>query len=69
MPESRKPLSAVEVLGQVSKSLRRIEGELSTVAQIVERMVQHLQNAAESRRQGEPVSGKGSEPVAAPGAS
>lgn len=57
MPE---PLSAVAVLGKVAAQLRRLEGELSLVAQIVERLV-----AAQSRRHVEPGSGEG-EPVASP---
>ena len=65
MPE-KKPLSAVEVLGPVARSLRRIEGELSTIAQIVEKVIQRVE---ESRLRSEPGSGKGSEPVAAPGPS
>ena len=65
MPE-QKPLSAVEVLGPVARSLRRIEGELSTIAQIVEKLCQRVE---ESRLRPGPGSGKGSPPVASPGPS
>ena len=63
---SERKLSAVEGLGPVARSLRRIEGELSTIAQVVERMVQRIE---ESRRLVEPVSGEGPHPIAAPGPS
>jgi hypothetical protein len=63
---SEHKLSAADVLQPVARSLRRIEGELSTIAQVIEKMVQRIE---ENRLRSEPVSGKGPSPVAAPGAS
>ncbi len=40
---SERKLSAVEVLQPVARSLRRIEGELSTIAQVIEKMVQRIE--------------------------
>jgi hypothetical protein len=55
--------SAVEVLRVLSERIRIIERDAGKIAAVLDRMIE------QSRRQGEPVSGKGSEPVAAPGAS
>ena len=63
--------SAVEILRDLSGVVRRIErdaaslaGHVAGVAAVLERLV-----ACQGRRQVEPGSGKGPEPVAAPGPS
>ena len=61
MPE--KKLSAVEVLSILVERVRRIESDAAAVAAVLVKMIE------KQRRQGEPVSGKGSEPIATPGAS
>ena len=60
---SERKLSAVEVLGLVLKRVERIESDAQTVKNAISLMIE------KQRRQGEPVSGKGPSPVAAPGAS
>ena len=62
MPE--KKLSAVDVLGTLVERVRRIERDAGEVAAVLVRMIE-----LQKRGQGEPVSGKGPSPVAAPGAS
>jgi len=53
--------SAAEVLRELSRIVKRIERDAAGVASVLSRMVE-----LQERRQGEPVSGKGSPPVAAP---
>jgi hypothetical protein len=66
MPE---PRSAVEVLSHVlsilSERVRRLEREAGEIAASLEQVREKVAR----RRQGEPVSGEGPEPVAAPGPS
>jgi hypothetical protein len=61
MPEKK---SAVEVLSILVERVRRIERDAGGVAAVLDKMIE-----LQPRRQGEPVSGKGPEPVAAPVAS
>jgi hypothetical protein len=68
MPEKK---SAAEILRDLSGVVRRIESDAAAlasraagVAAVLEKLVD-----VQSRRQGEPGSGKGPSPVAAPGAS
>jgi hypothetical protein len=61
MPEKK---SAVEVLRVLVERVRRIERDAGQIAAVLDRMIE-----LQPRRQGEPVSGEGSEPVAAPVAS
>jgi len=62
MPE--KKLSAVEVLSTLVRRVERIERDAGEIAAVLVRMIE-----LQSRRQGEPGSGMGPEPVAAPGPS
>lgn len=57
MPEKK---SVAHVLSVLVERLNRIESDAAFVRAVVSRMAEN------ARRQGEPVSGKGSEPVAAP---
>ena len=63
MPEKPKR-SAVEVLSVLVERVRRIERDAGEVAAVLGRMIE-----LQERRQVEPVSGKGSPPIAAPGPS
>ena len=56
--------SAGEVLSILVERVRRIERDAGAIAAVLDRMIK-----LQPRRQGEPVSGKGSRPIAAPGAS
>ena len=65
--------SAVEILRDLSGVVRRMESDAASlashaagVAAVLEKMRDGIEK---QRRQGEPVSGKGPSPVAAPGAS
>ena len=56
--------SAAEVLSELVTIVKRIQRDAAGVASVLSRMVE-----LQERRQGEPVSGKGSPPVASPGPS
>lgn len=59
-------MSTAEILATLSERVRRIERDAAGVAAVLEKMRDGIEKR---RRQGEPVSGKGPSPVAAPGAS
>ncbi len=64
MPEPEQEMIVLDALVMLARRVERIEREVGDIVTILGRVIEHQQ-----RRRGEPVSDKGPEPVATPGAS